>query len=118
MTYSSIAMGLLSGKYTKDTVFEKGDIRGEQVPLFKDETFDKALDAVDKLKGITKKYDASVAQVAINWVINQKGVSTAIVGARKPTQIAGTVPASDWILQEEDIRQIEELLIEYQEKIK
>lgn len=106
MTYSSIAMGLLSGKYTRDASFEEGDIRGEQVPLFKNETFEKALDAVEKFKEIADRYGSSIAQAAINWVISQKGVSTAIVGARNPAQLEENIKALDFKISVSDLKKM------------
>ena len=55
MTYSSIAMGLLSGKYTEATKLEDGDIRKEKVPLFSGETYKKVLKDVGQLKSIAEK---------------------------------------------------------------
>lgn len=95
MTYSSIAMGLLSGKYTSDTQLEEGDIRKTMVPLFMGETYAKALAAVEVIRSIAERKGASVSQAAISWVYSQAGVSTAIVGARTPAQLAENIKAAD-----------------------
>ena len=50
MTYSSLAMGLLSGKFTTELNLEEGDIRKTMVPLFQGETYMKALKEVEKLR--------------------------------------------------------------------
>lgn len=106
MTYSSMAMGLLSGKYTPDSTFEDGDIRKDMVALFKKDTYPKALEAVDKLKLIAEQYGVTMAQAAINWVLSQKGVSTAIVGARTPKQLQENLKAVEIVINEADLKKM------------
>ncbi|MHC4115285.1 MAG: hypothetical protein ACYSSL_08205 [Planctomycetota bacterium] len=48
---------------------------------------------------------------------HKKEVTAAIVGARNPGQIAETVQTGDWIAADEDIKKIEQLLKQRQEKI-
>ncbi len=103
MTYSSIAMGLLSGKYTKASTFEDGDIRKDMVPLFKGDIYEKSLAAVENLKVIASKYDLTVAQAAINWVFSQQGIATAIVGARTPKQLEENLKATNFVISNEDL---------------
>ena len=54
-----------------------------------------------------------MAQMAIAWVLRRAEITSAIVGTRKPSQISETAEAGDWILSEEDIEAIENLLSEY-----
>ena len=109
MTYSSIAMGLLSGKYKKDTTLEDGDIRKTMVPLFTGSTYHKALEAVEKIRAIASKHGSTVAQAAINWVFCQPGISTAVVGARNPAQLAENLDALAFDFSESDIREMGEI---------
>jgi aryl-alcohol dehydrogenase-like predicted oxidoreductase len=106
MTYSSIAMGLLSGKYTHDTRLEEGDIRRTMVPLFAGEPYEKALAAVERIRAIAEKRGASVSQAAISWVYSRPGVSTAIVGARTPAQLAENLKAADTGLTDDDFNEM------------
>ena len=106
MTYSSIAMGLLSGKYTKDSKFEDGDIRKDMVALFKGDIYSKALEAVENLRPIAEKYGITLAQAAINWVFSQEGISTAIVGARKPEQLEENIKALDLVISDADLKEM------------
>jgi aryl-alcohol dehydrogenase-like predicted oxidoreductase len=55
--------------------------------------------------------------LAISWVLRRPEVTSAIVGARRPDQIAETVQAGDWNLSSEDIDEIEQLLAEREKKI-
>jgi len=103
MTYSSIAMGLLSGKYTQDTQLEEGDIRKTMVPLFAGDTYKKALTAVEEIRSIARKRGATVSQAAISWVFSQPGIATAIVGARTPAQLEENLKAADIGFTDQDI---------------
>jgi aryl-alcohol dehydrogenase-like predicted oxidoreductase len=55
--------------------------------------------------------------LAISWVLRRPEITAAIVGARRPEQIAETSIASDFQLSTEDIQEIERLLAERQEKV-
>ena len=68
------------------------------------------LDLVEKLKPIAHKSGHTVAQLAIAWVLRRPEVTSAIVGARKPSQIEETVAAGDWNLSPEEIAAVEQLL--------
>jgi aryl-alcohol dehydrogenase-like predicted oxidoreductase len=109
MTYSSIAMGLLSGKYTKDTTLEDGDIRKTMVPLFTGNTYQKALEAVEKIRAIASRYGSTVAQAALSWVFCQPGISTAVVGARNPAQLGENLNALAFEFSEADITKMGEI---------
>ena len=75
---------------------------------------DRALTIAAAFSGQSKR---TLAQLAIAWVIRRPEVTAAIVGARKPSQIAETAPAADWILTKNDITEIEKLLAERENKL-
>lgn len=96
-----LASGLLTGNYTKDTVFGQKDHRtynrnGEAFD--KGETFsgvpyDLALEAVARLKKVFG--DAPLAPIAIRWVLMQKAVSVVIPGASRASQVESNVRAAE-----------------------
>ncbi|MFO7612959.1 MAG: aldo/keto reductase [Clostridia bacterium] len=106
MSYSSIAQGLLTGKFTKDWKFDDSDMRKNTIPLFKSPTYEMAIDATEKIKGISEKYGKTTVQTAINWVIGEPGITCAIVGAKSPVQAAENIGAAGWRLDPEDRRAI------------
>ncbi len=106
MTYSSLAMGLLSGTFTAELDLEEEDIRNTMVPLFHGETYMKALNAVEKLRVIAARHDVTLAQAALSWVCNQPGISTAISGARSPQQLAENIIAVDITLEDEELKEM------------
>lgn len=88
-----LASGLLSGKYTKDTVFADDDHRtynrhGEafdQGETFSGVDFASGVEAAAEFAGLAPE-GYTPAQLALRWVIQQPGVTTVIPGARSPEQ--------------------------------
>ena len=96
-----LASGLLTGTYTKDTVFGQKDHRtynrnGEAFD--KGETFsgvpyDLALEAVDRLKKVFG--NDSLALYAIRWILMQPAVSVVIPGASRASQLESNIHAAE-----------------------
>jgi aryl-alcohol dehydrogenase-like predicted oxidoreductase len=97
-----LASGLLTGKMTRDTRFEKDDHRNynrEGQAFDKGETFagveyEKGLRAVEELKRIKPK-DFTMAQFALKWILMHDAVSCTIPGAKRPSQVEDNCRASD-----------------------
>ena len=85
VVYSPLQRGLLTGKIGMDTQFPATDHRS-QFPSFKPENRQKVLGLLDRIKPIAESHRITLAQLAIAWTIAQKGISTALVGARNPQQ--------------------------------
>jgi aryl-alcohol dehydrogenase-like predicted oxidoreductase len=118
VTYSPMQRGLLTGKFSKkylatlapdDHRLKSGD--------YQEPEFSATLSLVDKLRPIAERNKRTLAQLAVAWVLRRPEVTAAIVGARKPAQIAETAPAADWILTKNDIAEIEKLLAERENKL-
>jgi aryl-alcohol dehydrogenase-like predicted oxidoreductase len=96
-TYSSLAQGILTDTLTLETTFKEGDIRPKSV-LFQPENYAKCLEMVAQLRPLAQRLGVSMAQLALRWVIAQPGVTTSLVGARTPAEIAENVGALGWSL--------------------
>ena len=90
-TYSVLEKGLLSGRYKRDNVVPKGDIR-EESKWFLPENIGIILDMIDGWKDLCEKYECTLADLAIAWTKQQPGITNVLVGARKPNHIAGERP--------------------------
>jgi aryl-alcohol dehydrogenase-like predicted oxidoreductase len=96
-----LASGLLSGKYTKDTVFAADDHRtynrhGEafdQGETFSGIDYETGLAAAAEFTGLAPE-SATAAQTALRWIIQQPGVTTVIPGARTVEQARGNSAAA------------------------
>ncbi|MCW3011912.1 MAG: aldo/keto reductase [Solirubrobacterales bacterium] len=97
-----LASGLLSGRYTRETTFGEDDHRqfnrnGEAFDVgetFAGVPFEVGLDAVEELRPLVPE-GASLAQLALRWILMHPAVSTVIPGARSPEQAAGNAAAAD-----------------------
>jgi len=97
LVWSPLASGLLSGKYD-----DKNEGGGRLKQAQGGKTFDKssarAQEIITELRSVAQKLDRSMAQVAINWVANQPGVSSVILGATKPAQLDDTLAALEFTI--------------------
>jgi aryl-alcohol dehydrogenase-like predicted oxidoreductase len=109
--------GLLTGKFTHQrmAVLSDDDHR-RRSPDFHEPHFSATIELVEKLEPIAQRHGRTPAQLAISWVLRRSEVTSAIVGARRPSQIEETAPAADWVLDTGEIDQIERLLDERLEK--
>ncbi|TYP94756.1 putative oxidoreductase [Fodinibius salinus] len=109
LTYGALCRGLLSGKMSKDRTFNKGDMRRDADPKFQGETFDKHLEAVEKLKEYAdKNFDKKVIHLAVRWILD-KGIDSAIWGARKPEQVTFD-NAFGWKFSHKQVKGVEEIV--------
>ncbi len=84
--YWSLMKGLLAGKIGRDHVFAAGDSRpGYEV--FQGDRRQHAHDVVDAMSVIAKRSGKTIAQLSIGWAASQPGVTSALVGARRPEQV-------------------------------
>ncbi|GAA2664654.1 aldo/keto reductase [Streptomyces vastus] len=96
-----LASGLLSGKYTKDTVFAANDHRtfnrhGEsfdQGETFSGVDYESGLEAAAEFSALAPA-GATPAQTALRWIIQQPGVTSVIPGARSPEQARANAEAA------------------------
>ncbi len=115
--FSTMGRGLLTGKFTQEKyeALPAEDFRRTGDPLFKDPNVFKAnLELLDKLRPIAERNNRTLAHLAIAWVLRRPEIASAIVGARRPQQIEQTVPAGDWVLSPDDVKEIDGLLENHQ----
>ncbi len=105
----TLMKGLLAGKITRDHVFATGDSR-PNYPIFQGEARRQVHDLIDKLDPLAKSFGMTMSQLAIGWTLSQPGVTGALVGARRPDQIAEF--ASVTPLEDELLAAVETVLTE------
>ncbi len=97
----AVVGGFLSGKYRRENPNPEGARRsGFQFPPI-DEA--RGFDAVEALERIAKEKNASVAQVALAWLLAQPGVTSITIGANKMTQLEDNLKAADLQLTADEI---------------
>ncbi len=102
MSYGSMAGGILSGKYQEEPNFSKKDARSMFYRYYKGEAFQKVQAFVERLK----IFDQPLNQVAINWVRQQEGIVSVLVGCRNAQQVQDNVAAVNWKLSQEQLEQM------------
>jgi aryl-alcohol dehydrogenase-like predicted oxidoreductase len=102
MPWSPLAGGFLSGKFTRDHEVAGGSRRDafDFPPINKE----KAYDIIDVMAEMAKKHSVSVATVALNWVINQPGITSTIIGAKTLDQLNDNIKAVHLELTADDLK--------------
>jgi aryl-alcohol dehydrogenase-like predicted oxidoreductase len=106
LTWSPLAGGFLSGKFTRGGAKESGARRMnfDFPPI----DVEKAYDVVDVLKKVASRHEkATVAQVALSWQLHQSYVTSVIIGAKKESQLTDNLGAVDLKLNPEDLAEID-----------
>jgi aryl-alcohol dehydrogenase-like predicted oxidoreductase len=105
LAYSPLAQGLLTGKFAPGHQFDPEDNRAKN-KLFQGENFERAHQALEKLRPIAARHNCSLAQLSLAWLIAQPQTS-AIAGARYPQQAEDNAHAVDVQLSPEELAQID-----------
>jgi aryl-alcohol dehydrogenase-like predicted oxidoreductase len=69
----------------------------------------RAFKVVDAMRPIAERHQASVAQVALAWLLSRPQVSTVIIGAKTPEQLTDNLAASSLELTAEDLQALEDV---------
>jgi aryl-alcohol dehydrogenase (NADP+) len=104
IVYNPLAGGLLTGKHSHEnspaggTRFTLG-VTGE---LYRDRYWHAAqFEAVATLKSFCQRRQWNIATASVAWVLEQPGITAAIVGASRPEQLEATLAAAGLALDEE-----------------
>jgi aryl-alcohol dehydrogenase-like predicted oxidoreductase len=110
VVYSPMTHGLLTGKFTRERIaaLPPDDVRHKK-PEFRDPELAANLALIEGLRPIAARHGRSVGQLAVAWVLRRPELTSAIVGARQPEQVAQIAPAADWTLDEATLAEIEAL---------
>ncbi|HET7481908.1 MAG TPA: aldo/keto reductase [Actinomycetota bacterium] len=117
VAYGPLAFGLLTGAITSETEFTdddwrsgKGGMHHYYRELFAPGVKEEKLAKVDALKPIAASLGCSLPQLALAWVVHQRGVTGAIAGTRSPDHVRDNAGGGDVELSTEVLEQIESIL--------
>jgi aryl-alcohol dehydrogenase-like predicted oxidoreductase len=107
MVWSPLAGGLLSGKFHPDGSGPEGARRASfDFPLVDKP---RAFRCVDVMRPIAEGHQVSVARVALAWLLSRRQVTSVILGARTPAQLADNLGASELTLSPQELQAIDEV---------
>ena len=106
LSYSSLALGLLSGVIGPDRVFS-GDDQRKDNPRFSTGNRRKVASFAEAIRPVADQHRADIAQIVIAWTLAQPGVTFALCGARNPAQARDNARAGEIRLSSEDLSTID-----------
>ena len=109
MVWSPLAGGLLSGKYRRG---DRGEITGEGRRAKFDYPavdLDRAYLLIDAMAPMAERRGGSIAQIALAWLLSRPVVSTVIVGATRPEQLADNIAACEVTLDANELAELDRL---------
>jgi aryl-alcohol dehydrogenase-like predicted oxidoreductase len=112
VVFSPLAQGVLTGKYRPGDAPEEGTRAAdpESNRFMRELTNEDVLSAVDGLRPIADEAGLTMPQLALAWVLRQKNVSSAIIGASRPEQVEDNAAASGVEFPSEALQKIDEVL--------
>jgi aryl-alcohol dehydrogenase-like predicted oxidoreductase len=111
INYSPMVSGLLTGKMTRERIASlPADDWRKRNRNFNEPLLSRNLKLVELLREIGREHGVDAGVVAIAWTLRNPAITAAIVGARRPSQIDGILPAAVFRLNEAEISRIENFL--------
>jgi aryl-alcohol dehydrogenase-like predicted oxidoreductase len=102
LVWSPLAGGFLSGKFTRDGAVDESARRSKFT--FPPVNLERMWDVVDRMKEIGARQNASVAQIALAWLLCQPAVTSVIIGARNNSQLRDNLGSVDIKLDDADLQ--------------
>ena len=114
IVYSPMASGLLTGFMNRERIATlPDDDWRKRDPEFQEPRLSRNLELVEALNEIAFVHNVTPGVVAIAWALQHPGVTGAIVGARRPEQVDGIIPAAEFQLTDSEAKTIEGFLREH-----
>jgi aryl-alcohol dehydrogenase-like predicted oxidoreductase len=104
--YGVLSRGLLSGRWSRDRQLDPGDFR-RHGPRFAGDNLDHNLNLVEALRAVADNNGATVAQLAIAWVLSRSDTIVPLVGARRRDRLTEALAGPELDLSAGDLARIE-----------
>ncbi len=105
--FSPIASGLLSGKITTHTQFEKNDDVRNWVPQLSRKNIEGNQPIVEMLKSFAKLKNATPAQISLSWMLHKYPNVVPIPGSKNKERIVENLDSSEVVLSDEEFTSLE-----------
>ncbi len=107
--WSPLAGGFLSGKYRRGNPFPQNTRITNSQHRFIQFDDEHAFTIIDELEKIAQAHNASIAQAALNYILRKPGISSVIIGARTPEQLADNLKTTDWLMSSDEVARLDKL---------
>jgi aryl-alcohol dehydrogenase-like predicted oxidoreductase len=103
--WSPLASGFLSGKYTRENLADPNNRYSgfDILPFDKEHGFR----LVERMRAIGAAHKASVAQIAIAWLLSKRAVTSVLLGASKLSQLEDNIGSADVTLTQAEIAELD-----------
>lgn len=108
MPWSPLAGGFLTGKYNREDTSKTGRLSGAN-PFGDSKFSDRNWEILAILKEVAAEQDRLPAQIALAWVIAQRGVVATLVGARSVSQLTDNIAALDVELTADQMNRLDHI---------
>ena len=108
MPWSPLAGGFLTGKYQRDDTSGTGRLSGAN-PFGDSKFSDRNWAVLAVLNEVAAEQDRTPAQIALAWVMAQRGVTATLIGARNVAQLASNIAAADVRLTADQMTRLDQI---------
>ena len=122
VTYSSLAQGMLAGKFGSPDEVPEGRARtrhfsSDRPEVRHDEAGAEAetFETIQQFENLCDEFDVSLTDAAIAWPLHQEGVASVLVGATRPEQAAANAEAASVSLSDEFLDRADEVTADLKE---
>jgi aryl-alcohol dehydrogenase-like predicted oxidoreductase len=110
LPWGPLGAGFLSGRYERGRDAPSGTRLGDAADSLEEAPARRAVEhnfrAVDEARAVAEELGATVAQVAIAWLLHQRGVTAPVIGPRTPQQLEELMPAVGLRLDEDQLARL------------
>jgi aryl-alcohol dehydrogenase-like predicted oxidoreductase len=124
LCYSALAQGLLTGKFASADDVSPGRARTKHFSKNRPETRhseegceEEVFAAIDKLRDVSQRLNAPMADIALAWLLYQPGVTSVLAGARTPAQLTQNAAAADLTLPDEILTELDDMTADIKMKL-
>ena len=113
MSYGSLGGGILTGAIRELKTYDPGDSRNRFYKHFQEPTFSRVMELLKVMDGISAKNGKPLSQIALNWSLSRKFITTCIVGAQTRKKVQENAAVLDWKLTDEERRTLDDAIAQY-----
>lgn len=108
--WSPIGGGLLSGKYRKDRPLPPDSRYTNPSPMQARRFVERVYDVIEPLSALAAEKGVPLSQLALGWVVQRPGITSAITGPRTLEQLEDAIKAADIVFTPQELQRIDEII--------